>query len=219
MRRCGLIAVYVFIVFSGCILISSLSTQSLLVYQFHFFFYFNWSAGNVKYFFWHRLKCPRWNAVPYSKYHPFLAWYIFMQIFQNSDGQSLPLWLQNFGYRWFHQEFCQMSMIDLKRTNTSNIIARMDERRLLKVHVSRIYEEKRRVQRENKWLNLLRSWCISERCIWCHENRFHSLSKKLFGCGASTIVLGRGTKTWLAGKHCYLESCFASGKFLRMLYD
>ena len=89
---------------------------------------------------------------------------------------------------------------------------------LFKVHVSRIYEEKRRVQRENKWLNLLRSWCISERCIWCHENRFHSLSKKLFGCGASTIVLGRGTKTWLAGKHCYLESCFASGKFLRMLY-
>ena len=50
---------------------------------------------------------------------------------------------------------------------------------LFKVHVSRIYEEKRRVQRENKWLNLLRSWCISERCIWCHENRFHSLSKKI----------------------------------------
>ena len=49
---------------------------------------------------------------------------------------------------------------------------------LFNVHVSRIYEEKRRVQRENKWLNLLRSWCISERCIWCHENRFHSLSKK-----------------------------------------
>ena len=49
---------------------------------------------------------------------------------------------------------------------------------LFNVHVSRIYEDKRRVQRENKWLNLLRSWCISERCIWCHENRFHSLSKK-----------------------------------------
>ena len=63
---------------------------------------------------------------------------------------------------------------------------------LFKVHVSRIYEEKRRVQRENKWLNLLRSWCISERCIWCHENHFHSLSKKLFGGGTSTMVLGRG---------------------------
>ena len=63
---------------------------------------------------------------------------------------------------------------------------------LFNVHVSRIYEEKRRVQRENKWLNLLRSWCISERCIWCHENHFHSLSKKLFGGGTSTMVLGRG---------------------------
>ena len=103
------------IVFSGCILISSLSTQSLLVYQFHFSFSLTDQQETQNSFFLRRLKCPRWNAVPESKYHPFLVWYIFyaniLQFWRTVPASiTAKFWLQMVSsgilsnvYDWFEE--------------------------------------------------------------------------------------------------------------------